>query len=125
MSTQNLVVNISTTSSSMMLSSKNSSIHCIPAKIAHILGAHSSQLPCFLLYTFSCWEITFSINTSTSENVRRNHFLSGENYSKFILISHKFHILRKFSSYRVNDFIFQLCTHSRMCLLLNWQTCKL
>ena len=125
MSTQNLVIDISTTSSRIMLSSKNTSIPLIPAKIAHILGARSLQLPCFLLYTFSHREITSSINTRTLENVHCNHFLSGTNYSKFIIISHEFHILRKFSSYRVNNFIFQLCTCSRMCLLLNWQTCKL
>ena len=78
---------------------KNTIIHFIPAKIAHILGAHSSQLPCFLLYTFSRQEITSSINTRTSENVHCNYFLSGAKYSKFVhlkhlealIISHKFH----------------------------------
>ena len=48
---------------------KYTSIHFIPAKIAHILGAHSSQLPCFLLYTFSRREIPSSINTRTLEKM--------------------------------------------------------
>ena len=57
-------------------------------------------------------------------------FWSGVKYSKFVhfkyletlIIPHE---IRKFGSYTVNDFIFQLCTCTRMCLLLNWQTCKL
>ena len=53
---------------------KDSSIYVTPGKIAYFLGAHSSQLPCFLLYTFSRREITSSLNTRTSENVHHNHF---------------------------------------------------
>ena len=55
--------------------------------------------------------------------VRREVFeIRTPKYLGTLVIPHK---IRTFSSYKVNDFIFQLCTCSRMCLLLNWQTWKL
>ena len=81
----------------------------------------------FSFVYFQVPEITSSQYSRTSKNVCHNH-LTGTifkiqtlNYLETFGYHTKFIHLSNCS----NNFIFQLCTRSRMCLLFNWQTCKL
>ena len=74
MSTQNSSINISTTSSRIMLSSKSTSIPLFQLKYSIFKEHEAHGYHVFLLYTSSPREITSSINTRTLENVHRNHF---------------------------------------------------
>ena len=81
----------------------------------------------FSFVYFQAPEIMSSQYSRTSENVCRNH-LTGAifeirtlNYLETFGYHMKFIHLSNYST----NFIFQLCTCSRMCLLFNWQTCKL
>ena len=81
MSARNSNVNISAIYSRVMLLSFNTNHPLIPAKLVHILVKHKvHSYHVFLLYTFSRQENYVLYKARTSENVHRNHFLSGTNY---------------------------------------------
>ena len=107
----------------------------IPTEIIHISGARARSYHVFLLYTFSHREITSSINKGfgkclpQSFSVRRELFKfrtrKFKSFQNITYLSHSVIIFVKDKNCKGKHLYFQLCTCSRMCLLLNWQNCKL
>ena len=82
-------------------SAKNSSLYVILADTAYFSRARCLRLPCFLLYTFRHRNYILTINSRTSENVCRNHFVRCKifeirtlNYLETLVIPHEIRIFK-------------------------------